>query len=253
MSEEIAIEVVLSKRDAEKAKLAIVNAELSKYESDKKVLNEELRVLSRKVSDLDKSILSKKDGLIRDGLVQKLAALQLESDEKVLKIKELTLLINSKRKDSLELAKRVVLDESYLKTKNADLKKKIDSLAVQALNKDIQAARKETSRLQASIQAEMRLLARNQAALTKVEAERRVSVGAVKVVEEKISRLDKELLRQRADLERAQKRLSADEKGVADLKSESAKNAADMKSNVSQEKEQAKKLKQLQTQLGKYK
>lgn len=81
MSEEIAIEVVLSKRDAEKAKLTIVNAELSKYESDKKVLNEELRVLSRKVSDLDKSILSKKDGLIRDGLVQKLAALQLESDE----------------------------------------------------------------------------------------------------------------------------------------------------------------------------
>jgi hypothetical protein len=51
----------------------------------------------------------------------------------------------------------VVLDESYLKTKNADLKKKIDSLAVQALNKDIQAARKETSRLQASIQAEMRV------------------------------------------------------------------------------------------------
>ena len=97
------------------------------------------------------------------------------------------------------------------------------------------------------------LLARNQAALTKVEAERRVSIGAVKVVEEKISRLDKELLRQRADLERAQKRLSADEKGVADLKSESAKNAADMKSNVSQEKELAKKLKQLQTQLGKYK
>lgn len=81
MSEEIAIEVVLSKRDAEKAKLTIVNAELSKYESDKKALNEELRVLSRKVSDLDKSILSKKDGLIRDGLVQKLAALQLESDE----------------------------------------------------------------------------------------------------------------------------------------------------------------------------
>jgi hypothetical protein len=43
MSEEIAIEVVLSKRDAEKAKLAIVNAELSKYESDKKALDEERR------------------------------------------------------------------------------------------------------------------------------------------------------------------------------------------------------------------
>jgi predicted nuclease with TOPRIM domain len=81
MSEEIAIEVVLSKRDAEKAKLTIVNAELSNYESDKKALDEELRVLSRKVSDLDKSIQSKKDGLIRDGLVQKLAALQLERDE----------------------------------------------------------------------------------------------------------------------------------------------------------------------------
>jgi hypothetical protein len=55
------------------------------------------------------------------------------------------------------LAKRVVLDESYLKTKNADLKKKRDSLAIQALKKDIQAARKETSRLQASIQAEMQV------------------------------------------------------------------------------------------------
>ena len=81
MSEEIAIEVVLSKRDAEKAKLTIVNAELSKYDSDKKALEEELRVLSRKLTDLDKSIQSKKGGLVRDGLVQKQAALQLESDE----------------------------------------------------------------------------------------------------------------------------------------------------------------------------
>ena len=81
MSEEIAIEVVLSKRDAEKAKLTIVNAELSKYDSNKKALEEELRVLSRKLTDLDKSIQSKKDGLVRDGLVQKQAALQLESDE----------------------------------------------------------------------------------------------------------------------------------------------------------------------------
>lgn len=97
------------------------------------------------------------------------------------------------------------------------------------------------------------LLARNQAALTKVDAERRASIGVLKSVEEQISRLDKELLRQRADLERAQKRLSSDEKGAADLKSESAKSAADLKSNISQEKELAKKLKQLQIQLGKYK
>lgn len=55
------------------------------------------------------------------------------------------------------LAKRVVLDESYLKTKYADLQKKRDSLAAQVLKKDIQVVRKEASRLQATIQAEMQV------------------------------------------------------------------------------------------------
>jgi len=52
------------------------------------------------------------------------------------------------------LTKRVALDEIYLKTKYSDLQKKKDFLAEQALKKDVLAARKETSRLQATIQAE---------------------------------------------------------------------------------------------------
>jgi len=252
-SEEIAIEVVRSKQDSEKAKLAVVNAELSKYEAEKKTLEEELRVLSLKVADLEKSIRGKKEGLIRDGQIQKQAAFQLESNEKVLKIKELVSIISSKRKDSLELTKRVALDEIYLKTKYSDLQKKKDFLAEQALKKDVLAARKETSRLQATIQAETQLLARNQGTLKKVEADRGVSSAVLRSVEGQISRLNKELVRQRAELERAQKKLAVDEKGVADLKSESAKSAADLKNNISQEKELAKKLKKLQNQLGKYK
>jgi len=252
-SEEIAIEVVRSKQDSEKAKLAVVNAELSKYEAEKKTLEEELRVLSLKVADLEKSIRGKKEGLIRDGQIQKQAAFQLESNEKVFKIKELVSIISSKRKDSLELTKRVALDEIYLKTKYSDLQKKKDFLAEQALKKDVLAARKETSRLQATIQAETQLLARNQGTLKKVEADRGVSSAVLRSVEGQISRLNKELVRQRAELERAQKKLAVDEKGVADLKSESAKSAADLKNNISQDKELAKKLKKLQNQLGKYK
>jgi len=97
------------------------------------------------------------------------------------------------------------------------------------------------------------LLARNQGTLKKVEADRGVSSAVLRSVEGQISRLNKELVRQRAELERAQKKLAVDEKGVADLKSESAKSAADLKNNISQEKELAKKLKKLQNQLGKYK